>query len=76
VPVRVNTANCLTEREIFQRDGPVPAADQCDRSEEHDDAVSMRDPLVDPTGKSIGESAQVLAKDRIRFRSAPRSPVS
>ena len=25
----------LTEREIFQRDGPVPAADQSDRSEEH-----------------------------------------
>ena len=25
----------LTEREILERDGPVPAADQSDRSEEH-----------------------------------------
>jgi hypothetical protein len=26
----------LTERDILERDGPVPAADESDRSEEHE----------------------------------------
>jgi hypothetical protein len=49
----------LTEREILERDRPVSAADQSDRSED------IRDPAVPGTTKSTGGTCDlVLAKHR------------
>jgi hypothetical protein len=54
----------LTEREILQRDSRCPQQISPIDRRNTMSAVSMRDPRVDPTGKSIGEmGAQVLAKD-------------
>jgi hypothetical protein len=52
----------LAEREILERNRPVSAAEQSDRSEEHDQQVSMNDPAARPTAKSTGATDdQVLA---------------